>query len=440
MKLNVKRSFFTHEGAKATQVNYYQRLKRTVLACMLFEDNFYENGVKAVDRIKELCEHCFVDEILLLALTASLKYNLRHVPLQLLVEAIKKRDSTGLISIPDTIEKICKRPDQLTDLLSLYWKDGKKPLAHKLKKGLAKAFANYDEYQLSKYDRDGAIKLRDVLFLCHAKPKDAEQEDLWKRLINKQLNIADTWETRLSSGQDKKESFKELLFKSKMGKLAILRNLRNMYELGIEKLSVSYELMRNQKEMLPFQYIAAARECPQWEDIIDAPMIASSTLKPKIYGKTFVLVDVSGSMFDQLSSKSKMTRMDAACGLAILLRECLDDCEFYSFSNALIPIPARHGFALRDALVNSQVHSGTYLGSCLNHIIASKKPYDRIIVITDEQISDFIPKMPYGKNYILNIAGYQNGIGSTNEWNTITGFSESSIDFIRELEAENACS
>jgi hypothetical protein len=43
-----------------------------------------------------------------------------------------------------------------------------------VKKGLARALAEFDEYQLAKWDRQNrAVKLRDVLFLCHAKPKDA---------------------------------------------------------------------------------------------------------------------------------------------------------------------------------------------------------------------------------------------------------------------------
>jgi len=194
-------------------------------------------------------------------------------------------------------------------------------------------------------------------------------------------------------------------------------------------------LLHNTKEMLPFQYIAAAKECPQWEDIIDPAMIKVCSLKPKLQGDTIILIDVSGSMNYPLSSKSKMTRMDAACGLAILLRECCIASAMFSFSNQFVPLPTRQGMALRDAIVSSQSHSGTMLGDALNYLNSLKQlKYDRLIVITDEQTADIIPKMPSKNNYILNIAGYQNGIGNKNQWTTITGFSEASIDFIRELE------
>lgn len=437
MKLNVAQpAVYTHEGARGVHVAPYQRLRRTVLACMLFEDQFYEDGVKAVDRIKELCSQCSCIEVLLLALESSDKYLLRHIPLMMIVEALKLDKKPSCFA--DTIYSIIKRPDQMTDLLALYWRDGKKPLPHQLKKGLAKAYTKFDEYQLAKYNRDTPIKLRDVLFMCHAKPKDEEQAALWKRLVNKELKTPDTWEVKLSGGQDKKQSFEELLHENKMGKLAILRNMRNMHDSGVPKQLVADELNRNMKEMLPFQYLAAARECPNWEDIIDAPMVAAAKLKPMLMGNTLIMVDVSGSMDSTISNKSKMVRMDAACGLAILLRETVESGVICSFSESVATIPSRRGMALRDAIVTSQLHSGTYLGRALHSVLNSPHnlfPFDRIIVITDEQSNDQLPNVKGDKNYILNIASYQNGIGNQNQWTTISGFSEASIDYIRELES-----
>ncbi len=44
-----------------------------------------------------------------------------------------------------------------------------------MKLGLARAFGKFDASQLAKYDRDEPVKLRDVMFLVHAKPKDEAQ-------------------------------------------------------------------------------------------------------------------------------------------------------------------------------------------------------------------------------------------------------------------------
>ena len=107
------------------------------------------------------------------------------------------------------------------------------PLSGQVKKGLAAAFPKFDEYQLAKYDRGGPIKLRDVLFLCHAKPRDGAQAAMWKKLIAGTMITPDTWEVALSAGTDKREAWERLLREQKLGALALLRNLRNMHEAGV---------------------------------------------------------------------------------------------------------------------------------------------------------------------------------------------------------------
>ena len=79
--------------------------------------------------------------------------------------------------------------------MAIYWADvlgpeqqrKRRPLSAQIKKGLARALTKFDAYQLAKYDRDGAVRIRDVLFLTHAKPKDAEQEKVWKQLVDGEL-------------------------------------------------------------------------------------------------------------------------------------------------------------------------------------------------------------------------------------------------------------
>ena len=71
------------------------------------------------------------------------------------------------------------------------------PLSGQVKKGLAAAFPKFDEHQLAKYDHSGPIKLRDVLFLCHAKPRDDAQAGVWRKLIWGRLVVSDTWEGTL---------------------------------------------------------------------------------------------------------------------------------------------------------------------------------------------------------------------------------------------------
>lgn len=440
MKTNINKPIYTHEGGRSSKVSPLASLRRSVMTCMLWEDNAYEDGEKIVDRIEKLCSQVKAFDIITLACECHDRGFLRHVPLKLIVEAIKKRDPiSGYPCImAGAIDKVCSRPDQMTELLSLYWKDGKKPLSAQLKKGLAKAFTKFDEYQLAKYNRDAPIKLRDVLFLCHAKPKDEGQAELWKRLISGTMKTPETWEVKLSGGEDKKQSFVDLLTEGKMGKLAILRNLRNMHESGIDKLLVKENLLKKSRPMLPFQFLIAAKHVPQWEDIIDDSMVQSMEGKKKLPGITVVFVDVSGSMTSLVSSKSEVTCQDAASGLAILLREMCEQVDIFTFSNNLVVVPPRRGMALRDAIKTSQPNGGTYLGGSLKIFLEHRKKdvmIERLIVITDEQSADIPPRMDIKHCYILNVSNCQNGIKNNGEWLTISGFSEASIDYIQEIES-----
>jgi Mrp family chromosome partitioning ATPase len=126
-----------------------------------------------------------------------------------------------------------------------------------------------------------------------------------------------------------------------------------------------------------------------------------------------------------------MKRTDAAYGLAVLLREIGERVAVYSFSDHLVEVPARRGFALRHAIESSQAHNGTYLGRAVEELNA-KESYDRLIVMTDEQAHDTVPN-PKGKGYVINVASYKNGVGY-GTWTHIDGWSESVLQYVRTLD------
>jgi 60 kDa SS-A/Ro ribonucleoprotein len=92
-------------------------------------------------------------------------------------------------------------------------------------------------------------------------------------------------------------------------------------------------------------------------------------------------------------------------------------------------IPPRRGFALRDAIVSSQPHSGTWLGKAVTEV---DKAGDRLIVFTDEQSHDEVPA-PKGRGYLVNVASYQHGVGN-GPWRRVDGFSEAVIAWIAASE------
>src|SRR5580765_7345316 len=428
--LNLARGLRTHEGAPARHLSNELQLRRSVLACLLWENQFYEDGVEIAGRIAELVPKVEAERVAALAVEAREQMKLRHAPLLLVREMARHKTHRGLVA--ETLERVIQRADELCEFVAIYWKDGRVPLSGQVKKGLAAAFPKFDEYQLAKYDRGGPIKLRDVLFLCHAKPRDAAQAGVWKKLTWGRLNPPDTWEVALSSGANKREAWERLLAENKLGALALLRNLRNMKEAGVEEGLVLSALrsMKTQR-VLPFRFLAAARYAPQWEEALEQAMLACVSGAEKLRGKTIVLVDVSGSMTAPLSQRSEMQRTDAAYGLAVLLREIAEKVAVFSFSDSLVEVPARRGFALRDAIDASQRHNGTYLGKAVEELDRKEK-YDLLIVITDEQAHDRVPA-PAGKGYVINVASFKNGVGY-GKWTHIDGWSESVIEYIRALE------
>jgi 60 kDa SS-A/Ro ribonucleoprotein len=434
----------TQEGAPARNLTPELQLRRSVLACLLWESQFYEDGVEIAGRIAELVPKVLAEKVAALALEAREQMKLRHAPLLLVREMARHATHRRLVA--ETLERVIQRADELAEFVAIYWKDGRVPLSAQVKKGLAAAFPKFDEYHLAKCDRGGPIQLRDVLFLSHAKPRDPAQAALWKKLVWGRLATPDTWEVALSaSGRegstDKREAWECLLSEKKLGALALLRNLRNLREAGVDD-SLVLEALATMRTAcgLPFGFLAAARYAPQWEAPLEQAMLNCVAEQPKLRGHTIVLVDVSRSMTAPLSRPSGMLRNDAAYGLAVLLREIAEKTSVFSFSDKLVEVPARRGFALRDAIDQSQPHHGTYLGKAVEELNrqAEHNPserYDRLIVVTDQQSHDSVPK-PTGTGYVINVASRTNGVGY-GTWMHIDGWSEAVIEYVRALETES---
>lgn len=430
-------SAHTHEGAPAKQITPEQQLRRSVLACMLWEREFYEGGADIAERIVEGVRSVSPDKVAGLAVEARTVFNLRHAPLLLTAAMAYVYRSP---SVADVIPRVVRRADEQAELVAIHCHlngvgpdRAKKVLPAAMKRGLARAFRNFDAYQLAKYNRGGAIKLRDVLFMVHAKPADKEQEKTWKQLVDGTLPAPDTWEVALSTGGDKRAEFERLLREGKMGYMALLRNLRNMTEAGVDESLVREAILarKGAGSVLPFRFVAAAQHAPRFERELDQALIASLESMSPLSGKTAVLVDVSASMHQPLSRKSDLSRMHAAATLGTIVP---GDVRLITFSEGTVEVPPRRGMAGVEAIINSQRHSGTDLGSAMR-AVNSEVEHDRVIVITDEQSHTRVPDPVAGKAYMVNVASYRNGIGY-GAWTHIDGFSEAILRYIQAYESE----
>lgn len=438
-------------GSRAAKQSNYELLRRAVLANLLWEDIAYMDGKKVSDEIKRLIPLVNAEDVNRIAAEARLVQKLRHTPLFLASEMCKYPEHRKYVG--KLLPLISTRVDMLTDFLAIYWNDGKKPLANQAKKGLAESFHNFDEYQFAKYDREAAIKLRDVMFLTHPTPKNEKERELFNKIANRKLKTPDTWEVALSSGADKKSTWTRLINEKKIGGLAMLRNISNMMKANVDA-SVIKKGIANLKSsmLLPLDFWKAAKMNPEFERDIEDAMIEAYKKLPKLKGKTLFIVDVSGSMGSLNSSCSQFSRLDSACAMAML---AVNQCENYEIvatagndgnrkgAHEWIKYPKK-GFGLANQIIDTRKNiggGGIFTRQCLEWCEETfkDKKFDRIIIFSDSQDCDYadrrIPK-PFGTyNYICDVSNHIKGINYNGVWTAeISGFSEHFLTFISVCE------
>ncbi len=446
-------------GNFAARQSEEQELRRLVLACLLWEDIAYTDGVSVAANIKRLIPLVAPEKVAALAVEARLEQKLRHVPLFICREMV--RHATHKPFVAETLSKVVRRADELTEFAALYRKDntgGKKMLPRQVKKGLAAALRKFDEYQLAKYDRAGKeFSLKDVLFLTHAKPKDEAQAALWKRLVAGEMKTPDTWEVGLSAAKspaEKKAVWERLLSTNMLGASAFLKNLRNMEQVGVDQNVIASACSSiNPGMLLPVDFLKAATHAPKFVREIETLMFRCAAEWPKLPGWTVFVVDVSGSMCNKLSGKSDFTRLDAATSMCVLAAEMCERITIYATAgsdarreHATQLVPAYRGFGLSTAVLDARNRlggGGIFTRQCLKYIAADLKGAkpDRIVVFSDSQDCDLskeLPK-PFGsKNYIVDISSESHGVNYKGVWTaSMSGWSESFLKYIAAYEMEN---
>ena len=438
---------YTHGGAPTTLTNNEEQLRRAVMSCLLWENAHYESGESIADRIMNLIPKIEPLRVAQIAIDARTLMHLRHVPLLIARQMAQLDTHKHLVS--RLLPEIIQRPDELTEFISIYWKDKKQPLSAQAKKGLATAFKKFNEYSLGKYNRDGAVQLRDVLFLVRPVSDTPEQQATWKKLADKTLRAPEnTWEVEISDKGNNKESWEKLLKSNSLGALALIRNLRNMTTCEVSSSLIKEAMLKvDTSKVLPFRFLSAAKHAPGYEPELEQAMFKCLAQKDKLPGKTIVIVDVSGSMYNtKVSEKSEMDRAGAACAVAVLARELCENVAIYATAgndgtkiHKTQLVPSRRGFALSDViygLCRPLGGGGIFLPQVMDYVKQHEKSADRIIVITDEQDCSGVSDAParadaFGThNYIINVNTYKCGIGY-GKWTHINGWSEAVLDFIR---------
>ncbi|KUG08614.1 TROVE domain-containing protein [Solirubrum puertoriconensis] len=342
-----------HEGAQAFQLTPALELYAAVATAAL-NDQFYENAGTRLQRLRELVAQNDPRFVAQMAVYARERLYLRSVPLVLAVELAQVHRGDDLVS--RMVARVVQRADEITELLAFYalanQRQGPKTLnrlSKQLQKGLALAFNRFDGYQLAKYDRAGQVRLRDALFLVHPTAKSTEQQALFDQLVRGELPTPYTWETELSAlGQESfataeerqaafRSKWEELIASGKLGYMALLRNLRNILEAEVSAAameqvctSLSDRFAVARSKQLPFRYLAAYRELLQVRSghvprVLEALETAIGHSIQNLRGfeantRVVVACDVSGSMQQPVSARSKVQLYDVGLVLGMLLQ------------------------------------------------------------------------------------------------------------------------
>ena len=488
-KAKAKNMTVNHEGAKAYTLTPEMELYTAVVTSTL-SDKFYENGGERVERIKALMTKCNPQFVANLAVYAREKMYLRSMPLILAVELAKINKGNDLVS--RTVTRVIQRADELTETLAYYelanqrvgQVKGLNKLSKQVQLGVAEAFNKFDEYQLAKYNRDGAIKLKDALFIVHPKAKDAAQQAIFNKIVKDELATPYTWETELSAlGQvkyandvEKATAFtakwEALIDSRKLGYMALMRNLRNILEANvspkhIEKVCATLadaEQVAKSKQ-LPFRFLAAFRELKDIQSgytpsvlaaLEDA--VAASVVNLKGFGfdtAVTIACDVSGSMQRTISPKSKVMNYDIGLMLGMMLQSKCKNAEAGMFGDKwkVINMPTRgilqnvQEFYRREGEVGYSTNG--YL--VINDLTNRKKVMDKVMLFTDCQMwdssghnntiqkawLDYRQKVaPDAQLYLFDLAGLGNtplDLSKGNGVHLIAGWSDKIFDVLAAL-------
>jgi len=482
-----KNTVMNYEGAKAFTMTPAEELYSAVVTTGLSRTS-YEKGSDRLVRIQSLIKKNDPEFVAKLAVYARKDMYLRSIPLVLTAELAKQTSGTDLIS--RTVDGVIQRADEITELLAYYQTTNERTemkklnrLSKQIQKGLAKSFNKFDEYQFAKYNRKAEVTLRDALFLVHPKAKDGNQQAVFNKIVGDTLETPYTWEVELSVlGQTKfadeakkklafKNKWEELILSNKLGYMATLRNLRNILdsEVSSDVMAKICSYLSNEKavinsKQLPFRFLAAYRELkamksPYLSSVLEAlenaVMVSAKNIKGFGFDTSVVIAaDVSGSMQQPVSPKSKVLRYDIGLLMSMILQSQCKNVITGIFGDHWLRISMPKSGILRNVNAfykrEGEVGYSTNGYLVIQDLIGKREKIDKIMLFTDTQLwnsknakysyedswNRYKKIAPEAKLYIFDLAGYGNQPLDVrkNDVYLIAGWSDKVFDVLNAVE------
>lgn len=312
---------------------------------------------------------------------------------------------------------VMSRADEPASQLTyyLYKNKSKNNLPNILKRTWKAKLESLGKYQVAKYKNTG-LGMIDVVRISHA--HSAVLDELMKNGTVAVDESDKTWENLRSE----KKSWTEILDTIKMGHMALLRNLRNIFT-EINDAEKAKKILDDLKagvlggKQFPFRYYTAYKMIEQSSinhkalvlDALEECMDISLENMPKLKGKTMTLTDNSGSAWGTIPSEYGSVTIAEIDNVSAVITAMLSDEGYVGvFGDRLeiIPIKKRDGILTQVKKVSSAgrgIGGGTENGIWLffDQVLKTNEKYDNIFIYSDQQAG-------HGGLYGIRSSDYKN--------------------------------
>lgn len=278
-----------------------------------------------------------------------------------------------------------------------------KPVPNALKKAWQEALEGFDNLELARHRLEGGhpVKTLDVVNLVHAQSAPINQ------LMRGQLRATGlTWEAIVSQRGSNRAAWLDAL--NVMDHVALVRNLRNLVEAGVEAERFADALVDGAaaEGVVPFRYYAAynavrkaraprgrSGDVPVVLEAIEEAMQAALGRQPRFEGRVMVLVDNSGSARGKTRSSVGRLRVATIGNLTAIVTTLQADIGVVGiFGDRLRTFRVRKGSSPLDLLnraerIGRRIGGRTEYGLWLfwDDAIQKKQRWDAIFVLSDMQ-------------------------------------------------------
>lgn len=335
-------------------------------------------------------------------------YNMRLNPQIIMVRASihpKREEFTSKNpgKFAEIESKVMSRADEPMSQLAYYMflnNGNKNKIPTILKKSISKKLSSLSKYEVNKY-KNHEIGMINAVRISHANSEVLNE--LMKNGSVKVDESEETWEQKKSAGA----SWKEILETTKLGHMAILKNLRNIFT-EISDDDICNKVLENLKagvlkgKQFPFRYYAAYKMIEKADinhkakvlDTLEECIDISIENMPKLKGKTMALSDNSGSAWNAFTSEYGTTTIAEIDNLSsVLIAKCSEEGIVGKFGDELkkYNIKKRDGVLSQTEKVNE--HEGADVGlsteggiwKFFKEAIDKKIVYDNIFIFSDCQ-------------------------------------------------------